>query len=87
MNIAPEDERVPEMYEFNKRAYRGSAAALEDVLATSDYLVENRFSMADIIVGWTCHFGRSMGYNDGLKNIEAYVDRLMERPHCALPAS
>lgn len=86
MNIVPEDERVPEMYDYNRRAYRASAVALEEALSQTEYLINNRFSVTDIIVGWTCHFGQKMGYNDGFANIDAYLTRLMQRPACQLPA-
>jgi len=85
-NLMPDDERVPEMYDYNRNAYRKSAAALEMALADSDYLINSRFSVTDIIVGWTCHFTTRVGYNDGFDNINAYVERLMARPKCALPA-
>ena len=87
MNIVPDEEKVPEMYDYNRNAYRKSAAALEAALADSDYLINNKFSVTDIIVGWTCHFAQGLGgYNDGFDNINAYVARLMRRPKCALPA-
>jgi len=85
-NIVPAQERVPEMYDYNRNAYRLSAAALEVALAENDYLVDNRFSVTDIIVGWTCHFGQKLGYNDGFNNMNAYLERLMQRPECALPS-
>ena len=84
VNIVPDDERVPEMYGYNLQAYRASAQALEGALDSDDYLVGNEFSVTDIIVGWTCHFGGRLQYNDGLPNIQAYVTRLMRRPACAL---
>ena len=84
-NIVPKEERVPEMYDFNRKAYRKSAAALEAALESRDYLVSDAFSVTDINVGWTCHFGATLGYNDGLNNINAYLARLMARPNCTLP--
>ncbi len=84
-NIVPDEEKIPEMYDFNRNAYRSSAAALEMALADSEYLINNTFSVTDIIVGWTCHFSQGLGYNAGFDNINAYVARLMERPACALP--
>ena len=83
--IVPEEERVPEMYDFNRNAYRKSAVALELALEDNDYLINNSFSITDVIVGWTCHFATRLGYNEGFDNINAYVARLMERPTCALP--
>ena len=85
-NIVPDEEKVPEMYDYNRKAYRGSAPALENALADMDYLINNKFSVTDIIVGWTCHFAERLGYNEGFPNINAYLARLMERPACALPA-
>ena len=85
-NIVPDEEKVPEMYYYNRKAYRGSAPALEMALADSDYLINNKFSVTDIIVGWTCHFAERLGYNEGFPNINGYLARLMERPACALPA-
>ena len=84
-NIVPEDQRVPEMYDYNRRAYQASAQALDATLSNSDYLINNSFSVADVIVGWTCHFGKKMGYHDDFPHIEAYLDRLMTRPNCTLP--
>ncbi len=84
-NILPEHERVPEMYEHNRKAYRISAQALERELETKDHLVADAFSVTDINVGWTCHFGNTLGYNDGLDNINAYLKRLTARPKCMLP--
>lgn len=84
-NIVPKNERVPEMYDYNRKAYRKSSELLETALADSEYLINNRFSVTDIIVGWTCHFTTRLGYNEGFDNINAYVSRLMARPKCALP--
>lgn len=85
MNIVTEDERVPAMYEYNRNAYRASAEALELELQNCEFLVNDSFSVADIIVGWTCHFGQTLGYNDEFDNIQDYLVRLMAREHCALP--
>lgn len=83
-NIVPDEERVPQMYEYNKNAYRLSAVALESALAQSDYLIGNRFTVTDIIVSWTCQFGENLGYNQGFDHISAYIQRMKQRPHCTL---
>jgi glutathione S-transferase len=86
INIVPDEEKVPEMYDYNRNAYRKSAAALEMALVDRDYLINDKFSVTDIIVGWTCHFAQGLGYNEGFENINAYVAKLMLRPKCTLPA-
>lgn len=84
INIVPAEKRVPEMYEYNKDAYRQAAPALDDALGKTDYLIDDRFSVTDIIVSWTCQFGEKHGYNDGFENIARYLARVKERPHCML---
>ena len=81
-NVLPKEEEVPEMYAHNKNAYRISATALESALSKADYLIDNKFTMADIVVSWTCQFGEDLGYNDGFDHIQAYIDRMRQRPHC-----
>ena len=83
-NIVAEDKRVPEMYEFNREAYRANAIALNDHLAKQDYMVDDKFSVTDIIAGFTCNFGNDQGYHEGFDHIDAYLARLKERPHCTL---
>ena len=83
-NVVDEDKRVPEMYEFNKEAYREGATVLNDVLGKCHYLIDDKFSVTDIIVSWTCHFGQALDYIDGFENITAYLDRVKNRAHCTL---
>lgn len=64
--------------------YQRGAAVLNDVLSGRDYLVEERFTVTDIIVAWTVNWGRRQGLLDGLTGLQDYLERLFERPHCAL---
>ena len=57
---------------------------LNDVLSDQDYLVEDRFTVTDIIVGWTVNWGRRQGLLNGLTGLQDYLERLFERPHCAV---
>lgn len=61
-------------------SYRKAAQLIEDALAGKEYLVGNRFSVADVIVGGVCGFGAYLGMNDGFPNIAAYLERLHARP-------
>ncbi len=51
--VLPEDQRVTAGFEQNAMMFERSAAALNEVLARQDYLVEHRFTVTDIIVSWT----------------------------------
>ena len=64
-----------------------AAAPLDLALGAARYLVEDRFTVTDIIVGYTMNSGRLMGYLDGFANLHGYLDRLFARPHCTLDQS
>ena len=81
--LAPE-QRIEAGFEQNVMMFGRSASMLNDVLLRQEYLVENRFTVTDIIVGWTVNWGRRQGLLDGLTGLQAYLNRLLERPHCAL---
>ena len=82
--VLPPQERVTAGFEQNNMMFRRSASVLNDAMAGKEYLVENRFTVTDIIVGWTVNWGRRTGNLDGLANLSAYLDRLFARPQCQL---
>ncbi len=57
---------------------------MEAALGEADYLVDDAFSVTDIIVGYTINWGRRQGLLETLPNLRGYLDRLFERPHCRL---
>ena len=82
--LLPREQHVPEIIEQNERLFKKSAAALDDFLAGAQYLVDNRFSVTDIFVGYTVSWGQEDGLLAGFPNLLAYLDRLLEREHCTL---
>ena len=82
--ILPPDQRIEAGFEQNAMMFGRSASVLNDVLLRDDYLVENRFTVTDIIVSWTVNWGRRQGLLDGMSGLHAYLERLFERSHCAL---
>jgi glutathione S-transferase len=62
-----------------ERAHAG-AAVVDRALEGREYLVGDRFGVADIVAGSVLGFGRRYGAVDGLPNVAAYVDRLDARP-------
>ncbi len=79
-----DEERVPEVARPNRVLFRRSAAVLDAVLADADYLVDDRFTVTDIIVGHIVDWARSDGVLGGFEHLEAYLARLRAREHCAL---
>ncbi len=82
--VLPESEHVPAIIARNNKMFRKSAAALDVVLRDRDYLVDDRFSVTDIIMGYTLNFGEEQGLTQEFQNICAYMDRLYARGHCTL---
>ncbi len=80
----PEELRRPEVVERNNREIRAALRVLERVLGTQTYLVADRFSVTDIIVGYTVSWAAEDGHLTDRPNLRGYFDRLLEREHCTL---
>ena len=80
----PREQQVPQIAEQNSRMFVRSAAVLDAALAETDYLVEDRFTVTEIIVGYTVSWGRSDGLLGDFAHLRAYLERLLEREHCTL---
>ena len=82
--VLPKDQHVPAIIQQNSMMFRRSAAALEEVLGKTAYLIEGRFTVTDIIVGYTINFGHEQGLVSEFPNLLAYLKRLYQREHCTL---
>ena len=82
--VLPEERRITATFEQNVHMFKRSAAVVEAHLAQHDYLVEDRFTVTDIVVGWCLNWARRLGYLDEFPALGRYVQRLLARPLCAL---
>ena len=82
--VLPEEKRISAGLEQNAEMFKRSASVLDVHLAQHDYLVEDRFTVTDIIVGWCLNWGRRHGHLDEYPALGRYLERLMARPLCAL---
>ena len=80
--LMPKEQQVPAIVPQNNALFRRSAAVLDAVLGETDYLIEDRFTVTDIIVGYTVSWGEEDDLLDGFENLLRYLDRLHERTHC-----
>lgn len=83
--VLPSDQQIDAGFAQNAMMFGRGATALNDVLSEQEYLVDDRFTVTDIIVSWTVNWGRRQGLLNDLTGLQAYLKRLFERPHCALP--
>jgi glutathione S-transferase len=82
--VLPKQEHVPAIKAQNEKLYRDAAAALDEALGKSDFLVEDRFSVTDIFAGYAVNWGDEFGWLEGFSNLRAYLERLFARKHCTL---
>jgi glutathione S-transferase len=82
--VIPQSQHVPQIIEQNSRMFKRGAAALDAVLRKTKYLLEDRFSVTDIIVGYTINWGQEQGLLGEFPGLLAYLERLFEREHCTL---
>ena len=82
--LMPKEKQVPAIIAQNEALFRRAAAALDDHLGKADYLVDDRFSVTDIFVGYTVYWGDEDGLLQGFPNLRAYLGRLQAREHCTL---
>jgi glutathione S-transferase len=82
--VLPEEKRISAGLKQNVKMFKRSALVLDAHLAQHDYLVEDRFSVTDIIVGWCLNWGRRQGHLGEWPALGRYLERLLARPLCAL---
>ena len=76
-----EKERDPERHAAARERVREAAAAAEDALDGSEFIVGDRFSAADIVLGSVLIFARDQGLlDDGFPAISRYIEALIARP-------
>lgn len=80
--LLPEAERVPAVYPQNEAAAKRGLAVLDAHLGGRDWMVDDRFSLTDIFVGYAVCWAGWQGMTGELANVTAYVERLQARPLC-----
>lgn len=78
--LEPEPRRLPQAAEDYRRFFVGRLKLIEPVLAAGEWLCGDRFTAADISVGYALRFARSLQLQDAFKPpIVQYLARLERR--------
>lgn len=81
IEAAMQAQRDPERAASARRRFDAAVAAVSGSLGGSDYLVGDRFTVADVLVGTALAFTARAGLADDLpENLKAYLARLAQRP-------
>ena len=79
--LEPEERRIPQVVEDYSIWYFSRLRSVEQALEGNDYLVADKFTIADIAVGSALFLGVSLGLDERYKpNCKRYLEMLMERP-------
>ncbi|MCY4657286.1 MAG: glutathione S-transferase family protein [Gammaproteobacteria bacterium] len=82
--LLPNEEQVPAIADQNRKFAQRAAVALDAHLQNQEYLVENRFTVTDIITGYTVGWLEEVGLLESFPSLTAYLNRLSSRQHCTL---
>jgi len=82
--VLPEEQRITALFKQNSKAFVHAAKVLDKAMDGADYLVANQFSVTDILVGFTLNWGNGVGLLEQTPNLQKYLQRLKDRPHCTL---
>lgn len=79
--LEPEERRIPQVVEDYSKWYLSRLRAVEQALEGKQYLCGDRFTIADIAVGYALFFGTTLGLDERYKpNCQRYLAELMQRP-------
>lgn len=79
--LEPAERRLPQAVEDYTQWFYARLRSLETATESREYLAEERFTIADICVGFALYLAECQGLRDGFKpNTNAYYERLKARP-------
>lgn len=84
--VYDEDKRCPEVLPQNAHEADRALAVFDDYLSDKSYLIDDRFSVTDIFVGYAINWARRAELVNGHDNVRAYNDRLLAMPNCTFAA-
>lgn len=77
----PEERRQPQVVEDYRKWYLARLRKLDQHMLDREFLCDNRFTIADIAVGFALYFGDCEGLGgDYTPQVQAYLKRLVARP-------
>lgn len=79
--MEPEERRQPQVAQDYRAWFHARLKRLDAHIKGRNFLNDNRFTIADIAVGYALHLGQLNGFaNDYSPQISDYLARLVERP-------
>lgn len=79
--LEPKERQLPQAIEDYGKWYIARLRKLDAHIIDREFLVDNRFTVADIAIGYALYFGSLLGlHKDYSPQVTDYLKRLIERP-------
>ena len=79
--LEPEERRLPQVVEDYSKWYLSRLRSVEQAIEGKEFLVGDRFTIADIAVAYALFLGTTLGLDERYKpNCKRYLAEMMERP-------
>ena len=79
--LEPEATRLPKVADDYSKWFHSRLRSVEAAMADREFLCADRFTIADVAVGFALYFAEVLKLSDGFKpNTRAYYERLKARP-------
>ena len=82
--VYSEEHRSTRITASNAKEIQSALNVLDKELASRNFLIGNRFSVTDIIVGWSISWAANTGHLAAFTQLSRYLARLQERDHCTI---
>lgn len=79
--LEPEARRLPQAAEDYRRFFLGRLRGVEAIVSSDEYICGDRFTAADVSVGYAIQFAAMNGLQDAFpESVSRYLSRLQARP-------
>ena len=79
--LEPEEKRNPQVANDYKKWFLGRLKSVESALSDRDYLVADRFTIADVCIAYALVLAKSLDIEEAFTpNIQSYWERMNSRP-------
>ncbi|MEX0942664.1 MAG: glutathione S-transferase family protein [Pseudomonadales bacterium] len=83
-SLEPPERRLPQIVDDYTAWYLSRLRSVEERTSDHEFLCADRFTIADIAVGFALYFGKSLGLDEHYKpNTKRYMEQLLARPALA----
>lgn len=79
----PREKRIPADIPLAEADFITAARVLDDHMRGRDFVADDTFAVADIVVAYTLDWANELNLLDDMPALRAYMERMYERPNAA----